>query len=367
MEFSTLYIGLMSGTSLDGIDAVIVDFSQSMPQLIASHYHAYPDAVRHRIAALCQPGENEIERLGQCDVLLGRTFADTVHHLLEKSGISSDKIRAIGSHGQTIRHHPEHAFTIQMGDPNIIVAKTKIITVADFRRRDMALGGQGAPLVPAFHKTLFQSEEYPCAVVNIGGIANVTLLSTDASHAVVGFDTGPGNTLLDAWIQKHLKKSFDMNGEWGASGQINHRLLDKLLDDSYFKKPSPKSTGREYFNLKWLQNHLNNISDQPVNIQATLTALTAHSVVQSITPYFSKGEILLCGGGAYNDYLIKLIKALAPHHTVNTTEKTGLPPKWIEAMAFAWLAKQTLEHQPGNLASVTGATRATILGGVYYP
>jgi anhydro-N-acetylmuramic acid kinase len=357
-----LFIGLMSGTSADGIDAVLVDFTAPQPKFIAGLYSPFPPDLRQMILNLCQPGEDEINRLGDLDVLLGKRFAETINTLLEKNQITPQQVRAIGSHGQTIRHHPQRGFTLQVGDPNIITAETGITTIADFRRRDIAHGGQGAPLVPAFHQHILGSKHTHRAVVNIGGIANITLLPAD-STSTLGFDTGPGNTLMDAWIEKNLQQRCDENGAWAAQGSVNQELLETLLNDEYFKLPAPKSTGREYFNLPWLEKH--SLQHLPiVDVQATLTALTAHSIINAIHHHLPNSEILICGGGVHNQYLMQQLAQLTTN-PIASTKKLGVDPDWMEAMAFAWLAKQTLDGKPGNIAAVTGAKRATILGGIY--
>ncbi len=354
------YIGLMSGTSADGIDAALVDFSAPKPKLVETFYEAYSPELRQEVLALSQPGQNEITRMADLDVKLGRYFGAAVKSLLKKAKVPAKKIRAIGSHGQTIRHLPEINFTLQIGDPNIIAAETGITTIADFRRRDMAHGGQGAPLVPAFHKSIFRKKNTDRVIVNIGGIANVTLLP--ARGNIIGFDTGPGNGLMDAWIEKNLQKTHDENGDWAASGKINNALLKKCLADPYFKKSAPKSTGREYFNLAWLEKKLEkNLA--PVDIQTTLAELTAETIIKSIP--FSSGEIFVCGGGARNQFLMSRLKNLAPQFSLNSTEKLGVHPDWVEAMAFAWLAKQTLNGKPGNIPEVTGANSLSLLGGIY--
>ncbi len=357
---SELYIGLMSGTSIDGIDAALVDFSQPYPKLVDSYYLAYETSFRKSILALCQPGENEINRLGEIDILLGKQFAAAALALLRKNQIENTQVKAIGCHGQTIRHHPSLKFTLQIGDPNIIAAETGITTIADFRRRDIAWGGQGAPLVPAFHQAVFSAER-DRAIVNIGGIANVTLLS---QNKISGFDTGPGNTLLDAWAEKHLQQTQDTAGNWGKQGAIQKKLLTAMLEDSFFGQIPPKSTGREYFNLHWLEQ-FSPANYQPIDIQATLTELTAQSILNAIQPYFSIGEILICGGGFHNQFLIQRLCENGPTYSIASTEKYGIHPDWVEATAFAWLAKQTLTRQPVNLMNVTGAKQASILGGVY--
>lgn len=370
MSQSNLYIGLMSGTSADGIDAVLVDFSTATPRMLASHYTPYSLELRKQILDLCHPGENEIHRAGELDVMLANVFADAVNNLLRNASMPATQIAAIGSHGQTIRHSPNHAqrFTMQIGDPNTIAAKTGITTVADFRRKDIALGGQGAPLVPAFHRSLFAAKNTDRAIVNIGGIANVTLLPSDASEHIIGFDTGPGNALMDFWIHSHQNETHDKAGVWGASGKVNQQLLQMMLSDPYFKLTPPKSTGREKFNAGWLQKLLKSIDVEikPVDVQATLTEFTAVTITDAIKQNMKSGEIYICGGGAHNDYLMSRIQALAPTFNVFTTETLGIHPDWVEAIAFAWLASQTMNKSAGNLPSVTGAKQAAILGGVYY-
>jgi anhydro-N-acetylmuramic acid kinase len=366
-----LYLGLMSGTSADGIDAAVVDFSAQFPHVVATAYTPYTAELREKILSLYQPGENEIHRLSELDVQLGQIFAAAANKLLQEHTIAPQTIRAIGSHGQTVRHHPHQPlpFTLQIGDPNIIAAATGITTVADFRRRDIAFGGQGAPLVPAFHQHLFTSSKMNRVIVNIGGIANATFLPHDPKQPIIGFDTGPGNALMDAWIHTHQQKMFDHDGRWAASGYASTLLLENLLKEPYFHQPAPKSTGREYFNLNWLNQHLQKINQKisPVDVQATLAELTVRTIILSIRTHLPHGEILVCGGGARNSLLMSHLQALAkPHFTIETTEKYGVDPDWVEAMAFAWLAKQTLNGKPGNLPSVTGAQSPCVLGGIYY-
>jgi anhydro-N-acetylmuramic acid kinase len=365
-----LYIGLMSGTSGDGIDAALVDFSQSRPVVIATHYTPYTQAVRNKILALCHKGEDEIQRLGELDILLGNEFAQATNCLLKQQSLEPKVIKAIGSHGQTIRHHPHdpYRFTLQIGDPNTIAAMTGITTVADFRRKDIALGGQGAPLVPAFHQFLLTSDKIDRVIVNIGGIANVTFLPKKTAP-VSGFDTGPGNVLLDVWVHDQLNQKHDEKGNWGAQGTMQPRLLECLLADPYFQLSPPKSTGREYFNLAWLKEHLNTFSKEvaPMDVQTTLVELTAQTIVNCIRAQMTSGEILICGGGVHNDFLMLRLQALStPSFSIASTNEYGIDPDWVEAVAFAWLARQTLKRQPGNVPSVTGAKQAVILGGVYY-
>lgn len=359
-----LYIGLMSGTSADGIDAALVDFNNTQPELIAHHYMPFPPTLNKSILALNQPGHDEINRLGELDRQLGKTFAEAANTLLKKSGVNAKDIRAIGSHGQTIRHHPQLRFTLQISDPNIIAAETGITTVADFRRRDMAHGGQGAPLVPAFHQSILRTMEHDRTIVNIGGVANITFLPCHINKTILGFDTGPGNNLMDAWIRTYKQQAHDSQGAWASQGKISQKLLDALLHDAYFKRSPPKSTGPEYFNLKWLENYLS--SDMtPVDVQATLAELTAITIVNAAKNLMQQGDILICGGGVHNQYLMQRLEILAKPFSVYSTEKFGVHPDWMEAMAFAWLAKQTLERKPGNVMQVTGAKEMAVLGGIY--
>lgn len=372
----TLYIGLMSGTSVDGIDAALVDFANDQPKLIATHYTPYHDELRTDILALCQRGEDEIQRLGELDIKLGKAFAQAVNELLAQQKLSAQDICAIGSHGQTIRHYPHHhyPFTLQIADPNTIAALTGITTVADFRRKDVACGGQGAPLVPAFHQAIFggslQAGTAARAIVNIGGIANVTILKapdlTSSDEGCIGFDTGPGNTLMDAWIGQHKNLRHDENGDWAKQGKINKALLQQMLADSYFALPAPKSTGREYFNLSWLQKQLSHFSLSPEDVQATLAELTTQSICDAVRKHLQQGDILVCGGGVQNGYLMSRLQELAQPLSVHSTQAFGMNPAWIEAVAFAWLAHETLNKRPGNLPTVTGAMRPAILGGVYF-
>jgi len=360
-----LYIGIMSGTSLDGIDAVVVDFSHSPPKLIGHFYRKYHDPLRHAILTLCEPGTDEINRLAEIDIQLGKEYAKTIHSLLNHCQLTPKDIRAIGNHGQTIRHYPHKQFTLQVGDPNMIAAETGITTIADFRRADIAQGGQGAPLVPAFHQALFRHSSINRVIVNIGGIANITLLPAETKQPVIGFDTGPGNLLLNVWIEKHLHVAFDEEGNWGKTGRIIDSLLHHWRNDPFFHLPAPKSTGREYFNLAWIQSHLPS-STPAVDIQATLTELTAWSIIDAIKHYFSSGEIFICGGGVHNKFLLQRLHYHADSlFNIASTSKLGIDPTHIEAFAFAWLARQTLTGKPGNLPTVTGARRSCILGALY--
>ena len=370
MSQRQLYIGLMSGTSADAIDAALVDL-QSTPQLIAQHSFELPASIRQQIHRLSLPSDNEIDRMGLLDVELGKLFAKTSLELLAKSGLKGEQITAIGSHGQTIRHRPpgspEGTFTLQIGDPNQIVELTGITTVADFRRRDMAASGQGAPLVPAFHRAIFHSQNKHRVIVNIGGMANITWLP--AQGQTLGFDTGPGNVLMDTWMAEHLGESYDKDGAWATSGQVSGALLRELLAAPYFELQAPKSTGRECFNRAWLDENLRKLPSTlaPPDVQATLLELTAITITNSINDLSqSSKEVFVCGGGAYNLALMQRLVELLPDNAVASTAVLGVDPQWIEAMAFAWLAQQTINHRPGNLREVTGAQREVILGGVYY-
>lgn len=365
------YIGLMSGTSADAIDAVLVDLSANI-QLIAHHSEPLTTALRNEIHQLAIPGQHELDRAGDLDRQLGDLFAGAAKTVLNKSGLNASQIKAIGSHGQTIRHRPPQGqlrgFTLQIGDPNIIAQHTGITTVADFRRRDMAAGGQGAPLVPAFHKAVFSSTEINRIIVNIGGIANITWLPHQGE--TIGFDTGPGNGLMDAWINEHQGYAYDADGVWATSGRIHPGLIQELLSDSFFSRPPPKSTGREAFNPEWLQQILMRIeADIPAaDVQASLLELTVKTIADSINGLLLQmsGEVFVCGGGAYNTRLMDALRQHLPMCSVDSTLALGLASEWVEAVAFAWLAQQTLNRKSGNLRSVTGADKEVILGGVYY-
>lgn len=354
------YIGLMSGTSMDAIDAALVEFNPQ-PNLIAHYSLPLQDETKYLLRQLTTI-QNPLEELGKLDVKLGNRFADAANQLITQTGIDKQQIKAIGSHGQNIYHRPDLNFTLQIADPNIIAEKTGITTVADFRRKDVALGGQGAPLTPAFHEFCFK-QQAPCAIVNIGGIVNMTALTAEK---IIGFDCGPGNTLLDAFAKKYLNKAFDDNGDWARQGKINQQLLNALLQDPYFKQAPPKSTGFEYFNIDWLAKFIND--EKPVDIQATLTELTAITISDSVKHYVDNCQgIYICGGGVHNDFLIKRIKTHCQTIPVSSTASIGVDPNWLEAIAFAWFAKRTLAKQTSSLPDITGASRAAILGGIYLP
>lgn len=356
----------MSGTSLDGIDAGLVDFSENKIRLIDFHYQAFPDNLREKIQRISQAGQPVLlENYGRLDAELGCLFAEAALALLDKATISASQVKAIGSHGQTVYHDPEgsHGFSLQIGDPNRIAEVTGITTISDFRRRDIAAGGQGAPLVPAFHQAVFSDPDNINTVLNIGGIANISILN---GKQVLGFDTGPGNTLMDYWCQQNLNDNYDANGDWGNSGRVNLELLSSLSDDAYFRKPPPKSTGKEYFSPAWLHLKIANYIDcKPQDVQATLCQLTADSIANAILEHAANcKQILLCGGGIHNRQLVGLLTKSLPMPLVSTTS-FGINPDHVESIAFAWLAKQTLNHQPGNLSRVTGAKANVVLGGIY--
>jgi len=366
-----LFVGTLSGTSIDGIDAVLARFAPR-PELVATHSTAIPGKLRAELLALCQPGDNEIDRLGRADAALGREFARAVKELLARAGVAAGQVRAIGSHGQTIRHRPGYtpAFTLQIGDPNVIAAEAGIAVVADFRRMDVALGGQGAPLVPAFHDAVFRQAGRDRVVVNIGGIGNLTALPGDPSAPVAGFDTGPGNTLLDAWARTALGEPMDRAGALAARGRAAEPLLAALLADPFFRQPPPKSTGPEQFSPAWLGKHL--AATGPVadaDVQATLVALTARSIAEAITGLvgLKKPDVFVCGGGARNPTLLRALADRLPGCRVDRTDALGVPAGWVEGMAFAWLAHRRMAGLPGNHPAVTGAARPAMLGGVWLP
>jgi anhydro-N-acetylmuramic acid kinase len=364
-----LLVGLMSGTSMDAVDAVLVRIGSDDFELLACYEHPMPSSLRERIHTLSHPGEQEIHGLGELDRELGEHFAEAVRTLLSQSSTSADRVRAIGSHGQTVRHHPpsvslpgERAYTLQIGDPNTIAESTGITTVADFRRRDLAAGGEGAPLIPAFHDFLFANADKRRAVVNIGGIANASLL---LGGDVSGVDTGPGNTLLDHWILRHRGEHYDPLGAWSAEGEVNSSLLAALSAHPYLALAPPKSTGKEAFNLDWLDEVLESRpAVSPQDVQATLAEFTAVSIAESLAE-FSLDDVYVCGGGASNtDLMRRLYQRLSPVYLGTTTE-LGCDPAWVEASAFAWLAWRTLNGLPGNVAAVTGASGPRVLGAIY--
>lgn len=369
------YIGLMSGTSVDGIDACLCQIDGTTFKLIATLNHPYTQKLQNDIHAISnsQYTGDPIDMMGFLDIAVAESFAEAANQLLKQSNLTAEQITAIGSHGQTIRHQPpcngKKGFSLQIGDPNTISTNTQITTIADFRRKDMALGGQGAPLVPAFHHHQFASANHNRVIVNLGGIANITVLPKNSVHdssKVIGYDVGPANTLMDYWIQRHKNLSYDENGDWAHSGCVLSELLAELLSDDYFSKNYPKSTGREHFSPEWLGKALKRTypikQPKPEDVQRTLLELTAQSLSNAIEHHFEDGEIYLCGGGAYNRLLTSRLKELIEKFTLDTTLKLGISHDWVEAATFAWLAYSHFKHQPSNLPSVTGSKNKAILG-----
>ncbi|WP_201629306.1 anhydro-N-acetylmuramic acid kinase [Psychrobacter maritimus] len=397
-----LYIGMMSGTSLDGMDVVLCQFggeenTQQPMRLLATRSQDFPPRLREVLLALCQPngvqelvptvGEpnSELDWFGWASKEYAEFASDVVNNLLQQSNTDVESVLAIGCHGQTVRHRPQMGFSLQLLDANIIAERTGISVVSDFRRRDMAVGGQGAPLVPAFHQALFAAPDSTRVLLNLGGIANITVLPANDSSVndavvnnspVIGYDTGPANLLLDAWTALHTDKGYDAGGAWAQSGQVVEPLLNQLIEHPFFARTYPKSTGREDFNLAWLQSELQkfdqasaHIRYSSADVQATLTELTAMSASMQINMFINAQEnssVYVCGGGALNDYLMTRLQAHLPHCTVETTASLGLNPAWVEAVAFAWLARQTLMGETGNLPAVTGASKGVVLGQVCF-
>ena len=361
------FIGLMSGTSLDGVDAVVVAQSGETFTQTGQHFLPYPDTVRQTLLALHVPAHNELHTASIMANTLADLYASAVHQLLDKYALAANSITAIGCHGQTIRHCPDlpdgQAYTLQLGNHARLAELTGITVIGDFRSRDIAAGGQGAPLVPAFHQAVFASPDQHRVIINIGGIANLSDLPCHGT--IAGFDSGPGNLLLDAWTQQHTGQTYDAGGTWAASGKVNTALLQSMLSDPYFSLPPPKSTGRDLFNSAWLTQHLYSFADTPVNIARTLVALTARSITNAVAQYCTGvDEIYLCGGGAHNQLLLSEIRQLCTC-PVHLTDTLGVGVDWVEAVAFAWLAQRTTDGQPGNIPGVTGAHDDRILGAIY--
>lgn len=385
---SELFLGLISGTSADGIDAALVRFRHtiehvasgtnaarlesfpqnlgSVMQVVAAETFAYPPEFRARLLALTGAGAAiPLDEYGALDVAIGVCFAEAAITLLANAGISTADVRAIGSHGQTVRHRPDgvHPFSLQIGDAAVIAERTGILTVADFRRADVAAGGQGAPLAPAFHAAAF-ADLMPCALLNLGGIANLSLLN--GPDDILGFDTGPANCLLDAWNARHSGTACDVDGAWASSGTVDPELLESLLDDPYFSAAPPKSSGREYFNLDWLDTRLGPRQIKPVDVQATLLALSVRSIVEALRKSGSPARrVLACGGGVHNQVLMSALATSMQPIELSSTASAGLDPDFVEAALFAWLARQRLARRAGNLPSVTGARGPRILGALH--
>jgi anhydro-N-acetylmuramic acid kinase len=370
---SSLYIGLMSGTSLDGVDGVLASIPAAGQALatLATAYVPFPAHLRADLLALQTEGHNELQREALAANALAAHYAQCVSDLLATGGTAAQAVRAVGVHGQTIRHRPELGYTRQTNNPALLAELCGIDVIADFRSRDVAAGGQGAPLVPAFHQAVFGNDRQARVAVNIGGISNISILPPGQHAATSGFDTGPGNVLLDAWIALHQAKDFDQDGAWGASGQIHAGLLQHLRSDSYFALPPPKSTGRDLFHSDWLTARLHDFRHlTPVDVQATLTALTATTIGDAILAHApATSAVYVCGGGAYNGYLLRLLEqaltAAGKQISVQSTQALGVAPNHVEALAFAWLAQRFSLRLPGNLPAVTGAHGLRVLGALY--
>ena len=364
---SELFLGMISGTSVDGVDAVVAEFGDRSCRIVAANTYPYPDSLRMRLDTLIRNPAISLADLGSLDIACGRFFADAALASIDEIGCQAEDITAIGHHGQTVFHAPTgpEPFTMQLGNAATVAARTGIATVGHIRDLDMALDGEGAPMVPAFHKWLFADKQAARVVANIGGIGNITTLP--GHGAVVGFDTGPGNTLLDLWIDRCRGEKYDADGAWAGTGKVVPQLLDALLDEAYFSAPPPKSTGRELFNEEWLNTRLAAAGSHcpAADVQRTLLELTAVTLTRSVTEQkLSNAELLVCGGGAHNSQLMDRISQL---HTgpVNSTSSAGLHPDWVEAAAFAWLARARLRKEPGNVPTVTGARQEAVLGGLY--
>lgn len=370
MDTPEYFIGTLSGTSMDGVDCALVDFTTSPPRLAGRHSHPIPVALRKTLLQLCGNSQLDLTLLGEADVRMGQLFAEAVTQLLQDNNLEAGQVRAIGSHGQTVYHQPTGSapFTLQIGDPNTIAWHTGVSTVADFRRKDMAAGGQGAPLAPMFHQAAFSSAQMRRAVVNIGGIANVSLLSRGHGESLLGFDTGPGNVLLDSWIQACREQPYDRDGAWARQGRTHEPLLEALLQEPYLSLPPPKSTGRELFNPDWLQSRLTGIPGlREEDVQATLLTFTARSISDGIRATGRDvDELLVCGGGACNRALMECLRALQAPGRVLSTEEPGLAPEWVEAVAFAWYARQAWHRRAVDCRSVTGASQPCLMGGIYF-
>jgi anhydro-N-acetylmuramic acid kinase len=359
----TLYVGLMSGTSLDGMDGVLIDFDETGTlALRASHHLPFAPALRDELLALNHSGADELHRTALAANGVAELAAGVVRDLLTQGGLPASQVRAIGSHGQTVRHRPDLGYTLQLNNGALLAERTGIDVVCDFRSRDVAAGGQGAPLVPAFHAEVFGHAGEPRAVLNLGGIANLTLLG---GGRVTGFDCGPASVLLDAWAARHLGVAYDDDGRWAASGRVIAPLLAALLAEPFFDLPPPKSTGRDLFNTGWLEQRLPG-GEAPADVQATLAELTARSVAAALQRHApATARLLVCGGGAHNTHLLQRLAALLPAAAVETTAAYGLEPTLVEAAAFAWLARAFVERRPANRAEVTGAAGPRLLGALY--
>ena len=358
-----IYVGLMSGTSLDGVDAVLAEFGASKPRLLANASIPFDAGLRRELLALNSTGTDEIERAALAGNELAGKYAAAVAEILAGSNTKKAEVRAIGCHGQTVRHRPERGYTTQIGNAALLAELTGICVVADFRSRDVAAGGQGAPLVPAFHAAVFADAAENRVAINLGGIANLSFLPPNGS--VTGFDSGPGNCLLDLWAAQHLRTPHDDRGVWASGGRAIPELLDRMLQEPYFAAAPPKSTGRDLFNENWLQRCLKG-DENPQAVQATLLELTARSLASAIARHCPGARrLIVCGGGAKNDALMRRVAALSAPAVLETSDRHGINPQLVEATAFAWLAKQALNDETGNLPSVTGARGARVLGAIH--
>lgn len=357
-----LFVGLMSGTSLDGIDCVIADLT-SAPRLVHTRHDAFPPRLRETLLALNTPARNEIHTSALAANALADAYADTAAKLLADAGVRAADISAIGCHGQTVRHNPAEGYSVQLVNGARLAERAGIAVVCDFRSRDIAAGGEGAPLASAFHRAVFGSTPAGRVIVNVGGMANVTSLAPDGRAG--GFDCGPGNALLDAWTAEHLRKPYDDGGAWAAQGTVLPEVLEALLIHPYFARRPPKSTGRETFNMDWLRQTLTG-TERPVDVQATLLELTASAIAAAVEHDCGDSrEVYVCGGGARNAVLLARLAALLPEWTVASTDVLGIEPEWIEALAFAWLAQRALKNEAGNMPAVTGARGSRVLGAIY--
>jgi anhydro-N-acetylmuramic acid kinase len=362
-----LYVGLISGTSADGIDAALVAFEGQQPRLLHALTHPWPEALRTQILRVAQDETTlDLDAFGQLDVAIGQVFAEAVQALLARGEQPASAVRAVGSHGQTIRHRPagEHPFSLQIGNASVIAEQCGIDVVADFRSADVAAGGQGAPLLPAVHAMLLNAAGRTRVVLNLGGIANITVLAADGR--VFGFDTGPANGLMDAWCLRHRGEAYDRDGAFAASGRVDENLLARLLSDAYFALPPPKSTGREHFHLGWLDARLHGLAIAPQDVQASLLEFSARSIAAAIAQHAADAaEVLLCGGGVHNPLLVRRLSELLQPRQLSSTAQYGVDPDFLEATAFAWLARQRVLGLPGNLPAVTGARGARVLGAIH--
>lgn len=368
MKNAPLFIGVMSGSSLDGIDVALTAINKHECKVVATHFQAYSTETKQSLLSLHFQSENELEKSALMANHLACLYAEAINALLTKCNLPAQQIIAIGCHGQTIRHQPKLndaiGYTIQLGNNALLCELTNITVVGDFRSRDIAAGGQGAPLVPAFHSAVFSSSHKNRAIVNVGGIANITYLAK--TGAVIGFDSGPGNMLLDHWVKLKIGKEYDVDGKWAATGTTQDALLKSMLSDPYFSLPPPKSTGRDLLNETWLMRHLANVSCKPEDVARTLVTLTSHTIylaIQQHCPHVD--EVYLCGGGAHNQLMSNTLQAALDTITLLTTDRLGVDVDWVEAAAFAWLANQTINNAASNLPAVTGASGLRVLGAIY--